>query len=187
MKISDILKATATLLAREDVVEYLSQSEEGEASKNTLETVDLLTRLTNIVIRELCNGLIVMKKRAFVKARDSVTFSELEIAPLDVIAVYDKKGNKLDYKLSPYGLTVTNGLINEIEYYYMPENYGLTDTVGDFEKPVTVGTLAYGVSAEFCLTEARFDEAIMWNDRYVNSVNALIRPKNGKMRGRSFV
>ena len=49
-----------------------------------------------------------------------------------------------------------------------------------------MGTLAYGVLAEFCLTEARFDEAVMWHERYVNAVNLLLKPKNTRIKGRTF-
>ncbi len=187
MKISEIVKTSATLLAREDVVEYLTTLSSDGVSKNTLETVDVLTRLTNLVIRELAEGLISMKKTVKVGGRSAISFTELGIEPLSVIAVYDSNGNKLDFTLSTYGLSASLGLIYQIEYSYLPENYGLTDTVGTFEKNVTTIMLSYGVLAEFCLTEARFDEAVMWNDRYVNAINGLLRPKNGRIKGRTFL
>ena len=187
MKISEIVKTSATLLAREDVVDYLTNLNSSNVSKNTLETVDLLTRLTNIVISELAEGLISMKDTTEVEGLSAVSFINLGIEPLSILAVYDINGNKLDFTLSTYGVSVSSGLIYKIEYSYLPENYGLTDTVGTFEKNVTTTMLSYGVLAEFCLTEARFDEAVMWNDRYVNAINGLLRPKNGRIKGRSFL
>ena len=187
MKISEIVKTSATLLAREDVVEYLANPNTEDASKNTLETVDLLTRLTNLVIRELAEGLIYMTKTIKIDGVSSVNFSDYGIEPLTILGVYDREGNKLSFSLSSYDLTVKYGLIYSIEYSYLPKNYGLSDTVGDFEKNVTMGILAYGVLAEFCLTEARFDEAVMWHERYVNAVNQLQKPKNARIKGRTFV
>ncbi len=188
MKVNEIIKTTATLLAREDVVDYLSNTDlVQEVEKNTLETIDLLTRLCNLVISELAEGLIVMKKEISINNLSSVTFKDLAIEPIDVIAVYDASGNKLNYTVSAYGLTVSTGLVAKIEYAYLPKNYGLTDTVGTFEKKVTVGVLAYGVAAEFCIVEGRFDEAVMWNERYTSSINALITPKNAQIKGRNFL
>ena len=186
MKISEIVKTSATLLAREDVVEYLANPKMEDVSKNTLETVDLLTRLTNLVIRELVEGLIYMKKTIKINGVSTVNFSDLGIEPITILGVYDREGNNLEFTLSAYNLTAKYGLIYTIDYAYLPENYGLTDTVGVFEKSVTMGTLAYGVLAEFCLTEARFDEAVMWHERYVNAVNLLLKPKNARIKGRTF-
>ncbi len=186
MKISEIIKTSATLLAREDVVEYLSTLKTENASKNTLETVDLLTRLTNLVIRELAEGLIYMKKTIKFDGVSSVNFSDYGIEPLAILGVYDREGNKVNFSLSSYELTVKYGLIYSIDYSYLPENYGLTDIVGVFEKNVTMGTIAYGVLAEFCLTEARFDEAVMWHERYATAVNHLLKPKNTRIKGRTF-
>ncbi len=187
MKILDIVQTTATLIAREDVVNYLSQSEGKETSIDTLESVYILTRLSNLVIRELAEGLIVMKKKVEVAGKKSVNFVDLDISPLDVIAVYGRDGEKLDCSVSSYGVSVGEGLIYTIEYSYLPETYDLNDIIGEFEKPISLGTLSYGVAAEYLLTEARFDEAIMWHARFVEGVNALIRPKNGRVKGRKFV
>lgn len=187
MKISDIIKTSATLIAREDVVKYILAPNGEEYSTNTVETVDLFTRLTNLVIQELAEGLIVMKREIMVEGLTSVSFSEYGISPLDVLAVYDDRGEKLDFILSTYGVSVNKGRIFKIEYSYMPTNYKLTDTVGSFEKKVTTGLLSYGVLAEYCLTEGRFEEAMVWHERYVEGINKLIRPKNAKMKGRSFV
>ena len=119
---------------------------------------------------------------------DSIKFATLGISPLEILAVYDSEGNELDYVKNAYGLESKGGVaIYKIAYSYLPENYGLTDTIGKFMKPVSYNLLAYGVAAEFCLTQARFDEALMWNDRFVKGVNALMRPKNGRVKGRSFI
>ncbi len=187
MKISEIIKDSATLLAREDVVKYLSNKSTLNVTHETLETVNLLTRLSNLVIRELAEGLILMKKEVNVFGKTSVNFAELGIEPLDIIAVYDENGNKLKFNKGAYGITANGSLIYKIVYSYLPNNYDLNDTVGEFEKSINSAVLAYGVCAEFCLVEARFDEAFMWNDKYVNGVHALIKPKNGRVKGRNFV
>ncbi len=186
MKISDVVKTTATFLAREDVVDYLSNTDNAQTSNETLETVQLLTRLTNLVIRELAEGLIVMKKEVILNGQTSVKFIDLDIAPLDLLAVYGKDGERLEYSLTSYGVEARNPMY-KLEYSYLPENYGLTDDIGIFDKPVTVGTLTYGVLAEFCITQARFDEAVMWNERFVELVHSLVKPKNGRIKGRSFI
>ena len=186
MKISEIVKNSATLLAREDVVKYLSNENE-EVSHETLETVNLLTRLSNLVIRELAEGLILITKEVEVLGKTSVKFLELGIEPLDIIAVYDRNGDKLKFSKDAYGLTANGSLIYRIVYSYLPDNYDLHDTIGKFEKSISSAVLAYGVCAEFCLVEARFDEAFMWNDRFVNGVHAITKPKNGRVKGRNFV
>ena len=185
MKISEIIKTAATYLSREDVCEYLT-NQEIEASRQTLETVDLLTRLTNLVISELSEGDVRMVEKVQLNGKTKITFAELDNKILDVVGVYDESGNQLEYSLSTYQLNSRNGIYTFV-YSYLPANYGLFDTIGEFEKNVTTGILAYGVSAEFCLTEGRFEEAVMWNKRYVDSINKLYTPKNANIRGRNFV
>lgn len=184
MKLNEIIKTTATLLAREDVCEYLLNPE-NETQRQTYETVDLLTRLANLVIKELAEGFICMVDEISVNDF-SVRFSSLNKSILSVIGAYDQNGNKLDYTLSKFGVS-SNNKISTLKYSFTPENYGLEDTIGEFEKKVTAGVLSYGVCAEYCLTQGKFDEAIMWNQRYTDSIDLLIRPKNANLKGRAFL
>ena len=185
MRISEIIKTAATYLSKEEVCDYLT-NQEMEVSRQTLETIDLLTRLTNLVISELSETDVRMVEKVQLNGQKKVTFAELRNRILEVVGVYDENGNQLEYSLSAFQLDCNNGIYTFV-YSYIPTNYGLFDAVGEFEKNVTTGTLAYGVSAEFCLTEGRFEEAVMWNKRYVDSINKLYTPKNAKIRGRNFV
>ena len=186
MKIIDIIKNVATLLSKEEEYEYLAKVQT-EPSIETLKNVDLMTRLANLVIRELSEGLICMVEQEQVSNKSSVDFSSLTKMPLSVIGVYDENGAELTYSLSQYGVTTSSGCISKIKYSYLPSNYGLEDEIGTFEKPVTANILTYGVLAEYCLTEGRFDEAVMWNNRYSENIDNLCKPKNGMVKSRNFV
>ena len=118
---------------------------------------------------------------------DSVTFSNLEKTPIGIIGAFDRFGNKIEYSLSPYGLTTNGVIIKKLAYSYSPNNYDLSDTIGNFEKRVSAIVLAYGVVAEYCLVRGKFEEATMWHQRYVDGVDNVIKPKNATIKGRSFL
>ncbi len=186
MKIKDIIKTVSTYISREDVVNYLND-ETSEVSKSTLETVDLLTRLANLVITELAEGMIVMKKTEKTDGFSSVKYSELTFQPLDVISVGDINGKPLSFTKSAYGVSSSSGGIYSVMYSYLPPNYDLNENIGEFEKNVSQSMLSYGVIAEYLLTQGRFDEAVMWNKRYNECIDNLCLPKNSNIKARSFI
>jgi hypothetical protein len=71
-------------------------------------------------------------------------------------------------------------------YQYVPGNYGLDDDIGYTEKDITPRILCFGVLGEFCLTERRFDESVMWRNRYVDEIASLVLPKNKSIKQRRF-
>ena len=186
MKVIDIVKTSATLLAREDVCDYLI-NQSTTPSRETLLCVDLLTRLTNLVISELADGQIMMIKEADVNNNSQSYPFPQGVKPIKIFYVLNEEGRKVDFITTEFGVKVEKGYITKLAYSYVPPNYGLTDRIGNFEKSVSVGILSYGVCAEYCLTEGKFEQAVMWHKRYCDSIDALITIKNANIKGRSFV
>ncbi len=185
MKIRDIVRNSALMLGRSDVVKYLDET--NDASVETLETVNLLTSLCTLVIDELSATYIpLIKKETMSSLNDKYAYNQFNEKVVKIIAVYDTDGKKVDYTQDNFYVYVNKNKC-VIEYQYAPKNYGLEDKIGYSEKDISVSALAYGVVAEYCITQGQFEQAVMHHKRYVDSIAEICMPKNKRIKARSWV
>ena len=184
MTVKDVVKATATFLGRENIIEYL----DGATADNlVLSQVNTLTRLTNLVIYELACSFIPMVKTENVESNDGkVWYSSLSETPCEILNAYDQLGKEISFTVKPEFLQ-TNYFIKSVEYKYLPSAYGLEDKIGYDERTVSPVVLAYGVTAEYLLTQKAFEQSVMWHERFTEGVNKICAPKNARIRERRFI
>lgn len=185
MKIKDVIKIAATFLGRTDVTAYL-ESGETESGSETLQTVNLMTNLTNLVITELSSTYIPLKTTENVySSMGKIYYSRLSQTPVRTVSV-SFYGKQIDYGYNPEYLIVPHDGMYTVEYEYTPSNLGLDDHVGYTEKDITATILAYGLAAEFCITEGGFEQAVMWHKRYADGIERLCMPKNRRISERRW-
>ncbi len=183
MTIKEIIKISATYLGMEDVIKYLLELEEGEY---TLTEIDTLTRLANMVINELaCSYVPLTVREQLITERRMINFSDLSECALEIICAYDTDKEPVEYEQFPEYI-ISPSMIASVEYRYLPSNYGLTDKVGYNENQVPARVIAYGVVSEYCLTERRFDESVMWHQKYLDAISDICTPKNSKIKQRRW-
>ena len=187
MKVKEIVLAAATLTGSEKVTAYLEGGEGAQADGETLAAADKFVRLCNIVISELAGSYIPMVRTERVTAVNGrIYFTSLSMRALKIRAVYDASGRKLFYTLHPEYIE-PRGSAAQAEYEYLPDNLGLTDETGYTEKDITAGVLSYGLAAEYCLAEGRFEEAVLWRKRYAEGVMSFALPRGGVIKSRCFI
>ncbi len=185
MTIRDIVRSSALILGKNDVITYLDGGQ--NTGIDTFESVNLLTNLCTLVIDELSATYIPLIKK------ETVTFSKGKHALINfsqkvvkMIGVYDMDGNSVDFSVD--GIYVTADISKCIvEYEYAPKNYGLEDKIGYSEKDISLSALAYGVAAEYCITQGLFEQAVMHHKRFVDIVAEACVPKNKMIKSRSWV
>ncbi len=185
MTVKEIIKTGASLLGRGEIVSYLDS---GEDTDNViLANVNLMTRLVNLVISELADSYVPMVKTEEIATDGGkIYFKDLSENFLSVKQITDTKGRKIDYKIyNEYILVSRTAVI--LEYNFAPSNYGLEDKIFYQEKDIPLRVIAYGVIAEFCITEGSFDEAVMWHKRYAESIEKLCLPTNKRVAQRGWV
>lgn len=188
MKLKEIAAAAAALMGEEKLVAYLDDtSSNPQTDENTLAAADKYARLCNLVISELAGSYIPMIARESVTVTGGkIYFTSLQKTALRIRAAYDSSDASLFFILHPEYMKV-RGQAAIVEYEYMPDNVDLSEETGYNEKDITVGVLAYGVAAEVCLTEGRFEEAVLWRKRYSEGVMSRATPKAGVMKSRCFI
>ncbi len=187
MKIKDIIRTAAIYLGRERIIEYLENGENTLEDANLMSQINNLTRCANLVINELCCNYVPMVKSETVDCADGkIYFSELSETVLEIEKVTDTFGENVEYSFSPEFLTVSLPTVI-VTYKFLPPTYGLTDEIGYSERDLGRRVIAYGVAAEFLLTEHDFNESVMWHDRFTDALSRVVKIKNSKIKGRSFI
>lgn len=197
MTIKDILETAATLLNLTDCTEYFTATDaeatqSGESAANTLATdvppkIDLLTRLANLVISELASSFVPMTCAEEAETENGkIVFADLAHNITRVLSVKNEFGQDAEFKLYPEYIKVFGGRYT-VEYEYLPENYAMGDTVGFKDGKITAALLGYGVAAEYCITQGRFEEAVLWRKRYSYGVERAALPKNSAIKGRCWL
>ena len=186
MTLKNIIKATCAMLNREDVLEYLNDTNY-QPTNDTLSALNIMVSLVNLVIGELAGTFIPMVKTETMQVKNGkVKYADLSERCVKVVGVLGKNGEKLTYKHTPEFIVVSGEEVS-VCYEYIPPNYGLDDEIGYAEDEVSVATLSYGLSAEYAISKGNFDEAVMWHERFVNSVASKRKLKNSSVKARSFV
>ncbi len=183
MSIKEILKNAALLLGRDNVIDYCNGV---TVNDDTLRTVNNMTGLINLVLSELACTYIPMVKRETVSASNGkIYYKDLTENALKILGVYNTSGGEVYFKQNAQYLTVNaNSVV--VEYEYSPSNYGFDDEIGYQEKDVSARVLAYGLCAEFSISEGKFDQAVMWHKRYVDALSEICVPKNSHVKERRW-
>ncbi len=186
MKIKDVVKLTALMLGREDVMRYFENEEQTNVGEDTLSTVKTMAELVNLVISELATSYVPLTCSEEMKpVQGRIYFSDLKNTPLKVVRVSDGFGAEINYTQYPEFIAVDRNVV--IEYEYLPKNSGIEEQFPYEERVVPSRVLAYGVAAEFCIVECNFEQAVMWHKRYVSNLEEILFPKNANLKSRRWL
>lgn len=186
MKLKDIIETTAHLINEDEISNYINGGIQSLSDEGT-KKLNKLCDLANLVITELSLSYVPMKKTQSVSTNvGEISFSSLSYVPTKIIELINQQNQKVDFKVQSTKILTENGTY-QITYQYYPPKYQLNDDLGYSDNEVKACILAKGVCAEYLITEARFDECVMWRKRYVEEIERLFLPKSRKLNKRSFV
>ncbi len=186
MLVKDIIKKSATLIGREDVVKYLND-ELDNPTENTTSTVDVMVRLLNLVVNELAGSFIPLIITESVSASGGkVYYSDLSHSPREILKAFDGQGKD---RLISVGHTFARVGCSqvEIEYSCFPSEVTVEDSLAYSEKDVPLRVLCYGLLAEYSISQGCFKDAVLWHDRYADAITELCKPKNVTVKRRNWL
>lgn len=184
MKVSDIVTVAAQLINEEDIVGGLKDY--SNATDSARKKIELMVTLFNLEITELAGSFIPMKKtQRFCAAERKAEFKDFDEKVLEILAVYGANGEKINYELHPTELVVSEEEFT-VSYSYIPAAYDINAVIGYDETEIPEGVLAYGLAAEYLLTERRFTEAVAWHARFEKAVKNLCAPENVRTKNRAW-
>ena len=186
MTIKEILISTAAFLGRSDIIDYLDKGVTVNNEQCEKE-VKMMVRCANLVINELALEYLPLK---FIETAESnggiIYFGSLSKNILQVLNIFDEYDNKISYKLhADYVKTKPERV--KIEYTYIPDTYAIDDVIGYAEKDLPLRAIGYGVASEFSIISGLYDEGVMWDKRYKDSLSNLVFPKSVTAKKRNWL
>lgn len=169
MAITDIIKQAAFLLGKDDVATYLGN---GECVDQTTAAKDATALLGcyNLVLNEVATEYVPLIKKQRLTATDGkVYFSALDFGISEVAAVYDDNMNRVECDVYADRIETELAAVY-IEYYAVPPVRAMTDAADYPSGRVPDRVFAYGVAAEFCISNGVYEEAEMWQERFQQSI-----------------
>lgn len=186
MQIKDIIKIAALMINRKEIIDYIDEINSDKIGVETPSLVENMIGLSNLVINELATTYIPMVKTKKVNSeKGRIYYSNLGDKVLKIRSVYLDDGKSLDFTLMPEYILINHATVY-VEYEYSPPTYLIEQEIGFTEKDVPARVLAYGLLSELAISEGRFDDAVAFHKRYVNSIELLCVPKNSMIKQRSW-
>ena len=186
MLVKDIIKNSATLIGREDVVQYIdgNNSMPGEFTTNT---VDVMVRLLNLVVNELAGSFVPLVATEWLRATDGkILYQDLSYRVKEVLKVFDVNGDEALISVENTFIKVKSDNV-QVEYSFFPDELNLNAEIGYQEKDVPLRVLCYGLLAEYSISQGCFKDAVMWHDRYADELIEYSKPKNAKIKRRDWL
>jgi hypothetical protein len=186
MTIREIVSKVATFIGWHELKAYVDENGGifGECVEKAEKT---LVELTNVVVNELaCSYIPAITVEDVSVAGGRVWYKNLKKKPLKILKVRDSRGKELAFSSLPEYIMVDGETVS-IEYEYSPDKAEMDDELCYMEKDVPARVIAYGVTAEYCIVDGDFDQAVMWHKRYTDAIADICLPKNVTARRRSWV
>ena len=170
MKLKDIvLKAAQMLGLEEGVAAYFESGIEALKRESEL----LLTCFNTVECGLALEYLPLYAEDELLTPTKRLEFSSFTYAPVRILNVTDEKGNSIAYTIYPKYIKAQAGRM-KVTYTYTPDEKTI-EGESEFSLLAAESLLVYGVLAEYCMAEGRFEEASVWDKKYKEAIENVIR------------
>lgn len=181
MLVKNILKIASTYLQLNDCLDaQILGGSTVNPLTSTIEKLSLLTNCLNLCINEISNEhLFLLNEEQITVIDNNFSLTSLSKNAINVKKIETIYGTNIEFLILNSAIKVKSGTYN-ILYNYSPSDIELseTSTCEDFDGKISAKALAYGVCKEYCLITGLFEEAVMWNDQFQQSLLVAKRNKN---------
>lgn len=172
MLMSDCVVNAAVFLGLDDVVNAI-ENNQNEVPEETQKAIDLLVKCGNLVICEVAESYVPMKKIEPITSKNKII--DLGKLSRKVIDIYSLKlgAQRVKFKQLAEGLMVENDGEYNIEYSYSPSMAVLR---GEIESPgnkLSERIAGYGMACEYCLISGMTDDAVLWDKRFKDALDSI--------------
>lgn len=173
MLVKDIIKLACNFTENEDLASKIENNSQLSETEGLIK--DSLVNCFNLINNEIASEYLpYLKSETFIPTAFKVSFDDFSKDLIEIISVKDKNGRNLKYKKFDSYIVVFAKEV-EIVYSYKPDNMTLSSS---FDSLLPERVFAYGVAREFYFTQTLFDDADIWESRFKNSLQVLVRKKS---------
>ena len=182
MKVKEVIKLAAFYLQLEGVIsrgELADSYNGGIIDDGTPEAaaLDRLLRCCNLVYGEIASEYYPPEAAQVFTTSDGVIQNgSFAKSLIDVKRVEDADGRALKFKAYSSHIKTESGKVT-VRYTYLPASLSLGGAL-EFGDKISARVIAYGAASEYCVISAMFDEALMWEKRFRDSLAAAVRKKS---------
>lgn len=182
MEVKDILKLAIVFLDRKellnDEVFLTTLPEDYASSAQRSGEIQNLLLCFNLIYNEIARDYMpFLQKEEIEFVDDKFAYSDLKKVLLDVFSLKTQNGRNIRYKMYPtYIYAKAKRAV--IEYSYEPENLNISDEIENFSSRIPARVFAYGVAMEFAFLSSLSTEALIWEQRYKESLMEISRKKS---------
>ena len=182
MKVSDVVVMAAVQLGIGDSVKaYVNGTSSLYKSQG-----ELLVHCFNLVENELALDYIpLIKQETLAVNKGKLAYESFTSDVVRIVKVTDEKGVNLPYKLFASYMEVDAKQVC-VTYAYTPNVKVLTDE-SDFQAFVSERLFSYSMAAEYCMATGLYEEAVVWDKKYKEGIEAARRvARGGRMPSRGW-
>ena len=171
MKVKDvILEAASTLGIDVEGIEAYIIGDDDYYAKEAERLLDCY----NLVENELALDYLPLYAEDELETETGrLEFAAFQYAPIRIVRVINEEGESEKYSLFPEYLKTQPGKF-KVRYSYSPERKTY-DGECDYVLNVSERLVYYGILAEYCLGEGRFEEASAWDKKYKDAITAACK------------
>lgn len=147
-------------------------------SEEVVSKIVKLLKCLNLVYQDLTRDYLPLETVEEITFTDGkFEYKNLSLVVRDIIKIEDEYGFGHSFKCFPTFVQadVTKA---KITYTYEPEDLVLFDEINAFAGKLSERILAYGVAMEYFFLSSLSDEATVWENRYISSLENALRKKS---------
>lgn len=172
MLVKDIIKLVCKFTENEELEEAI---EENSLTDEQTLLVESLVNGFNLVNNEIASEYLpYLKSKSMQTDNFKIKYSDFDEKLCEIISIKDKNGKNLKFKKFDDHIMVFANSVQVI-YSIYPQNLTLED---EFESLLPERVYAYGVAREYFFIKTLFDDADIWEERFKNSLQVLVRKKS---------
>ncbi len=187
MRVDNIVKQVATMLAKEDLIQYLKAGTSADISQTKTDKQLIIDCLNNLLC-ELSGNQVKLKAEQEIKSdNNKIYYKDFDQRILSIISVIDEKGNKVKYDLFPTYIRLYDDKKVTVLYNYLPKSVNYEDEIVVGSTRITEQILCYGTLAEYCLVTALYEEAVTWRQKFESCLSNALYNQKYRVKGRAFL
>ncbi|MBQ3047947.1 MAG: hypothetical protein IJD48_02910 [Clostridia bacterium] len=175
MTVLEVLENASLYLNLQDEFKDIFEGKE-DIDEETYLQFEKLLKCLNIVIDDICSQYQTLK-----------TYEEVDVSADGFeIKKLSKKINQILHIKTPNELKLCFKIVDNkivcdyvgkifVEYSYYPEKLKKDDCLDYFNGTISTKTIALGVASEYCFVNGFFEDAKIWEQRFLNCINANLR------------
>lgn len=170
MKVKDILLSVALKLGVAEGVKAYFDEGNDRYEREALLLLDCFSTVEN----DLALNYFPLRAEDLLRtATGALQFSTFAHAPVRILNVKNEEGKAVEFTVFPQYLKTGAGTFT-VTYTYTPDKVTIEDE-GNFGVAVPENLIVFGVLAEYCMVEGRFEDGMIWEKKYKEAIERVYK------------